>query len=87
MLRVGSRASSPYSAADSKPMNETYANISISPTPLVIPPCRTVDGVNDSSGSACVPSRTAIAMSRTSRIATSRATRTPSTFADRSTER
>ena len=83
MLRSGSRVSSPYSAADSKPTKLNIANISAMPSePLV-----TTDGSNDWVGNADAPFYATTITSNTMSTRNSSTINVPSTFADRSTDR
>lgn len=67
-LRRRSRASPPYSAEDSKRMNEMAANITDTPKPAPNTSC----GANDAAGSAAgTPSRATTAQFRASRTASS----------------
>ncbi len=83
MVRCGSCDSSPYNAADSKPMNEAKANISASPSA----PENTVDGAKTVVGRPAVPFACSTPRSRTSRMLISAAISTASTRALTSTER
>ena len=68
MLRCGSCDSSPYSAADSNPMNEANANMRASPNS----PDSTVDGAKTVVSDPAVPLACRTPRSRTSRIEISR---------------
>src|SRR5882757_6845327 len=83
MLRMGSRDSSPYSAADSKPTKLTNANIN----PIPSDPDKTFDGANADVGNAPPPWWAIPARSNTTRMANSATTRVPRTLAERSAER
>jgi hypothetical protein len=74
------RVSSPYSAADSNPMNDTNASIMAAPAD----PLKTVCGANASTGSAAAPLCQSTPASSRTRIATSATMSTESTRADRS---